>query len=214
EDRRVPALITVTTDSDILAPDGKVSLREALLAADLNIPIFDAPAGTPGLDVIHFNIPGGGVHTIKPIAELPHVTEPLILDGYSQPGAKVNTLMVGDNATPLIEIDGSLLTGPNSPPGLTVDAPAVTVTGLVINRFQNAGLSLIGGAAIVSGNFIGTDPTGTIARPNGLGIFAAGNNNAIGNYGRNIISGNQGTGVLVGQESSGNAIANNYIGTT
>src|SRR4051794_1143095 len=88
EDRTVPTVITVTSTSDLLLPDGQVTLREALIAASTNLPLFDAPAGSaaPVPDIIRFAIPGAGVHTIKPLAELPHVTGPTFIEGYSQPG--------------------------------------------------------------------------------------------------------------------------------
>jgi hypothetical protein len=53
--------ITVTGTGDTIAVDGVVTLREAITAANTNAPCGDAPAGDVGLDVINFNIPGGGV---------------------------------------------------------------------------------------------------------------------------------------------------------
>ena len=44
------------------------------------------------------------------------------------------------------------------------------IRGLVLNRTQSNAISIIGGATgvVVQGNYVGTDPTGLIARPNGL----------------------------------------------
>src|SRR4051812_41379872 len=51
-----------------------------------------------GADRVLFNIPGAGVHKIDVSqTPLPQVLESLVLDGYSQPGAKPNSLAVGDN---------------------------------------------------------------------------------------------------------------------
>src|SRR6185312_881845 len=82
--------------------------------------IFDAEF-TPNLggpDEIHFNIPGSGVHTIFPTStlgfsarSLPEIIDPVIIDGYTQPGASPNTLTVGDDAVLKIEINGSNLPG-------------------------------------------------------------------------------------------------------
>src|SRR3954470_24244218 len=44
-----------------------------------------------GLDTIKFNIPGSGVKTIAPTSQLPSITDPVVIDGYSQPGASENT---------------------------------------------------------------------------------------------------------------------------
>src|SRR5262245_31736785 len=78
EDRSVPAVITVTDVGDTIAPDGVVTLREAITAANTNAPSGDAPAGDPGLDTIKFNI-GGVVQTIHLTNELPEVTEPITI---------------------------------------------------------------------------------------------------------------------------------------
>ncbi len=73
-------------------------------------------------------------------------------------------------------------------------------------------------AVLVIGNFIGTDPTGTYAIPNGLsGVYIRGgaSNNTIGTgvYNeRNIISGNGQSGVVM-NASRGNVVSGNFIGT-
>ncbi|HSP44709.1 MAG TPA: hypothetical protein VLO30_01825, partial [Chthoniobacterales bacterium] len=65
------------------ANTGSGSLRQAITDANNH----------SGLDTIAFNIPGTGVHTITPgFPGLPQITSPVILDGYTQPGASANTL--------------------------------------------------------------------------------------------------------------------------
>jgi hypothetical protein len=110
---------------------------------------------------------------------------------------------------------------------LTIKAKNSTIKGLVINRFTYNGIIIDGAGAtgnVISGNFIGTDVTGTVALGNGIaGVFIerGASSNRVGTDGngiadtaeRNVISGN-GYGVLV--HSSGannNVIAGNYIGT-
>jgi len=89
------------------------SLREAIFAAN-------AAAGT---DTIRFGI-GAGQRTIQPGSALPTITDPVIIDGTTQPGY---------GGTPIIEIDGSNAgLGAN---GLRISAGGSTVMGLVINRF-------------------------------------------------------------------------------
>ena len=140
--------VTNTNDS------GAGSLRQAILDANAN----------PGLDTINFNITGSGVHTITPLTQLPVVTDPVFIDGYSQPGSSMNTLAVGDDAVLLIELDGTTV-GPGGT-GLAFDGPngGSTVRGLVINRWPTWAIRIgpvfgSNGNAI-TGNFIGTDPTG------------------------------------------------------
>jgi len=48
------AVITVTSLIDNLFVDGEVTLREAIVAANTNLPAGDAPAGDVGIDTIEF----------------------------------------------------------------------------------------------------------------------------------------------------------------
>ncbi|MCX7719104.1 MAG: hypothetical protein N2111_11985 [Candidatus Sumerlaeaceae bacterium] len=60
------ATLTVTTPADSVVVDGQISLREAVTAASTNLPSGDAPAGSPGYDVIRFapSLTAGGPVTI------------------------------------------------------------------------------------------------------------------------------------------------------
>jgi CSLREA domain-containing protein len=192
------------------------TLREAIDAANAN----------PGADIINFNIPGTGVHTITPATSLPEITDTTSIDGYTQPGSSENTLAVGDDAVLLIELDGSALVGVGHS-GIRINSDENVIRGLVINRFSSVGISLgnsilapVSSNNLVEGNFIGTDPSGTSPLGNtvaGVGIFAD-TGNLIGGAtpaARNLISGN-GSGVLVWGvtiDTSSNTIAGNYIGT-
>ncbi len=76
------------------------------------------------------------------------------------------------------------------------------------------------GSNIVSGNYIGTDYSGTVALPNGgsgINLGSSTQANIIGGIlgeGGNLISGNQGAGVLLaGTGVSRNTVAGNFIGT-
>jgi hypothetical protein len=51
------------------------------------------------------------VHTISPASVLPIITEPVIIDGYSQPGTSPNTRTVGDDAVLKIMLDGFAVSG-------------------------------------------------------------------------------------------------------
>ena len=92
------------------------------------------------------------------------------------------------------------------------------IRGLVIDRFDGSGVFAAAGGAVVEGNFIGTDPSGTVDRGNGNhGVRVTSPGNLIGgpaNAAQNVMSGNEGSGVSVeGAASTGNVVSNNHIGT-
>ena len=185
------------------------TLREAIDAANAN----------PGTDRIEFNIIGSGVHTITPASELPDITDSVTIDGYTQPGASENTLAIGNDALLEIELNGSNA-GPTTPGLRITDASNCVIRGLIVNRFDGAGILIsLGGLGenLIEGNFIGTDPSGTIARPNTLtGITILVPDNMIGGVTpgtRNLISGNGGSGIVDTYSATRNQIMGNYIGT-
>ena len=192
---------------------GAGSLAQAILDAN----------GNPGPDVISFNISGSGVHTISPTNQLPPLTDPVTIDGYTQPGASPNTLAVGSDAKLLIELSGALA---NSVYGLKLTGGNSTITGLIINRFNSRGIDIeLKGGNVVAGNFIGTNASGTAAFPrpnNGIGIYVTTPNNTIGGLmpgDRNVVSGNGnasgGRGIYLDTSgATGNKVIGNYIGTT
>ena len=187
---------------------GAGSLRQAILSANAN----------PGLDTIKFNLPPGGAQTISPGSALPTITDPVIIDGYSQIATSPNNQTDGDNAVLSVEIDGTNLKLVGVDPCLTITAGGSTVQGLVINRCR-FGIRLdTGGGNTIQGNFIGTDPTGTISRANTAGVDIVNSpSNTIGGTtpaARNLISGNS-TGIQIqSSPSTGNVVAGNFIGTT
>src|SRR6476620_6411024 len=136
EDRSLLATITVTGTGDTIAVDGAVTLREAIASANSNANVnADVVAvGAYGADTINFNIAGAGVKTITPATALPTITDQVTINGYTQPGASMNTLATGDNAVLLIELNGTTAGGASA--GLTIGAGnGSKVQGLVINRF-------------------------------------------------------------------------------
>jgi len=184
------------------------TLREAIDAANAN----NNPTEK---DLIKFNIPGPGVHTISPAEVLPFITEPVIIDGYSQPNSLANSLAKGTNATLLIELDGSSA----DDDGLTIQAKNCVVKGLVINNFASGIIVKEGSSATkIEGNFIGTDPSGTVAKGNefqGVNLFFHSKNTTVGGTlpaKRNLISGNDRRGVNI-FVSTGNKVLGNLIGT-
>jgi hypothetical protein len=169
-----------------------------------------------GQDGIAFSIPGPGVKTIAPNSELPHITGPVEIDGYTQGVSSPNTnsLDEGDNAVLLVELSGANTADEFNINGLTLDAGATgsLIKGLVVNRFSGTGL-LLSGDSTIQGNFIGTGPGGN--GDHGIG-FDAIFNDAHAQIGgltpatRNVISGNGRTGI----GGNGSAtVQGNYIGT-
>ena len=172
---------------------GPGSLRQAIQQANAN----------PGTDTITFAI-GSGYQTIAPTSALPTITDPVIIDGTTQPGYA---------GAPLIEVWG-FGAGPNVH-GLVIAADNSTVKGLVVNLFDGNGILITGNNNRIENSYIGTDVSGTIAVPNALnGVeISGGSNNTIGGTDpgtANIIAFNGGQGVLV-DTGAGNAIRRNSI---
>jgi CSLREA domain-containing protein len=208
--------VTFTVDSSVdggngICSVGGCTLREAIVNAN----------NTPGADTINFNIGGTGVKTIFPTSELPLITDPVTIDGYSQPGSSPNTLDKGTNAILKIQLDGS--SAGSLSDGLTLGPGASSssvVKGLVINRFGGSGIFIAGGTSGVriEGNFVGTDPSGTIDLGNGfngVSSFTATNNLVGGETPdkRNLISGNGGNGVFLFADATTTLVEGNLIGT-
>jgi hypothetical protein len=182
---------------------GAGSLREAILrTAEI----------TGAARVIRFNIPGPGVKTINLAAPLPHITKPVVIDGWSQGGP-------GYTGPPLIELNGAGA-GVDNAIGLFIAGGDSIVQGLAINRFNDEGIILSGpGGNVVRGCYIGVDPTGTATRANGSYGIAINSSayNLIGTQNsfaeRNVISGNWAGIHISGAAATGNRIRGNFIGT-
>src|SRR5215203_1568229 len=201
---RASTTFTVTNTND----NGPGSLRQAILDAN----------ATSGADAIEFDIPGTVVHTIVPATQLPTITGPVTINGYSQPGAQPNTKAFGSDAVLKIELNGAEAMGAE---GLKIGASNSTVKGFVINNWHYAGVRIDGSGATgnrIAGNFIGTDSSGANASGNEVGVRVFdGSYNAIGGTtpaARNVISGNNG-GVSIGDGgvTKGNKVLGNYVGT-
>jgi hypothetical protein len=181
--------VTTTADS------GPGSLRQAILDANSHL----------GADAIDFAI-DSGVRSIAPLSPLPALTDPVIVDGTTQPGYA---------GTPIIQLDG-IHAGPQVD-GLTMLAPFSRVQGLVINRFDGNGIVVAATDDIVSGNYVGTDVSGTIGLGNdGDGVLVTGVGAIVGGAtpeARNIISGNGKAGIRVlGASAVNNSLVGNWIG--
>ena len=218
EARLLLSTLTVTTTADT----GAGSLRQA---------IIDSNAST-NPSTIDFNIGSGGPQTIIPASPLPPITNPVTIDGSTEPGYAGH---------PIIQINGSQIFYQNAPVppsttptpstypipnvnGLNINAGSTTVKGLVINRFTGSGIAVQGnGRNVIVGNYIGTDLTGEVALGNAQDgvLLAQSRNNLIGGTtpgAGNLISGNSGSGVDIESGfgpgvTGGNLVQGNLIGT-
>jgi titin len=193
EGRLLPAMtfpVTSTGDS------GTGTLRQAILDANAN----------PGPDKITFNIAGTAPYLIQPTSALPFISDPIVIDGTTQPGFA---------GKPLIQLDGSKAGGAN---GLTINAGSCTIKGLDVTHFNGDGIKVQASNNSIQSNYIGTDPTGTKPQSNtqnGVEIDAGTQNVIQGN----LVSGN-GTfpGHYNGIQISGigtnqNVVVGNRVGT-
>ncbi len=76
-----PTIVTNANDN------GVGSLRYALEYANSNVDVKDT---------ITFNIPGTGPFTIQVLSSLPSITDPVVIDGYTQPGASASKSILTD----------------------------------------------------------------------------------------------------------------------
>lgn len=176
---------------------GAGSLREAIISAN----------ATVGTDTITFNIPGPGVKTISLITSLPDITDSVVIDGTTQPGYA---------GSPVVEIDGLIVSNNGGGNGLVIKAGGSTVRGLAIGNFSNNSAIWLNGCDnnVIQGNYLGVNATGTTARANGRGVrLSNSSNNLIGGTtaaARNLISGN-GAGVEI--NGNNNLVQGNFVGT-
>ena len=205
----------------ICDPDpGECTLRDALITANL----------MPDPDVIAFNIPapqcvgGTGACAITPTSPLPAIVGPLLIDGYSQPGAIPNTHApgagLGSSSELKIELDGQLV---SVAPGLVINAPGATVlvAGLSIHGFATGIVTQGPGDANyqIMGNYLGLRADGLQLNGQGVGVSIQGGNTRIGDgtaFGMNVISGNSQQGISIQSipALASLLVQGNLIGTT
>ena len=199
---------------------GACTLRAAMEEANWSV----------GEDTITFNIAGAGPHVIAPNPiPLPEITDPVIIDGYSQPGTSENTAAFGvaGDAQIKIEIDGRGVTtgGPCGgflqKHGLCITANNSMIRGLAIYGFPTYGVFSRGNNNTIAGNYIGLASDGSLLAGNGSYGILTGNtasspssNTIIGgpNPGdRNVVAGNA-SGQVASFATLGSIIQGNVIG--
>jgi hypothetical protein len=203
-----PAVTSVVTNTQDSGPG---SLRTALYYA------FDHPGTT-----ITFNIPASdpgfsnNVFNILPTDFLPSLVNAGTLDGTTEP--------VHSNAFgPSIQLNGARCYPPSVyPDGLRLRGTNCSVKSIIVNGFPVYGIEIYGSNAtgnVVSGCYLGIDPTGTLPVTNVFSPLAI-DNGASGNTvggttaaARNIISGSPYQGLVIRDSgTTNNRVIGNYIG--
>jgi hypothetical protein len=203
-----PSVITVTTTDkvvdfagaqqvgDLPGPDGKVSVWEAVVAAN----------NTPGGQAIHFDIPtsDGGYNASLNQFEL---EPPLVWD---------EQLILTDDGTVLdgsTQPDGGLIAMRGTPAVTVYSAVRVESSSNTVRGFFFASLKY--GIEVLGDSNVIADCS--LLQNYQAGLFVSGANNRIGGTSpadRNLLSGNSGTGVTIsGEGATGNMVLGNYIGT-
>ncbi len=229
------ATITVNSTADTAANDGVCTLREAIIAANTNTAsgalAGECAAGAAaGVDDIVFNIPGAGVKLIAPATQLPQITTPIHINGYTQPGASANSLVAtaGSNAVFLIEIDNG---GTPNAATLTVSGASAAnsiIEGLALSRSANASCCANMGVYVtatsnvwIRGNLFGSDASGTVAKAfqdraiyvdnNTDGVIVGSSTAALTPAYRNVIVA-AGTGITSSGTANNFTVRGNFVG--
>jgi len=166
---------TVTTTADT----GSGSLRDAITSAN-------AGGGT-----VNFDIGGPAPHVIGLATALPAITQPVVIDGTSNPDF---------TGFPVIELNGIAVA---SGDGIAVSSSNCTIKGLAIYGFNGNGAVVNGSSNLIQGNLIGTNHFGAGTPNHGNGLVIAGTGNIVGSQGlpvgtaSNTIAFNTGDGIRV-----------------
>lgn len=133
-------------------------------------------------------------------------------------GVKVQNNLMGTDITGKVLLANVSADGNFGDIFWLVGNPGMEITHNVITGGKNYGIGDNGANAglKITGNYIGTDITGTVALPNGAGVQLQSDAVIVGGTTaaeRNVISGNTSNGIMI-YASTGDVIKGNYIGVT
>ncbi len=184
-------VVTTTTDGN-----GAGTLRTAITSANSN----------PGADTITFNIPGSGTQTMPITSNLPVITDPVTIDGTTQPGYSGTPLI---RFTPGVGGLNSLIniTGGNS----TIKALSfASFSGITTN---NGMIVLASNNNVVAACHSGTGSGNTQVYITGANNLVGGTTTADRNYFYGNTSGRENV-IIRGIAATGNRVTGNVFGTT
>ncbi len=209
EARQLLATYTVNATSEYIYPQPYPATPDPSLAMGLGDAINFSNRHA-GVDRIVFAI-DSGPQTIFLGSALPSITDPVTIDGTTQPGF---------SSPPIIGITPANASTTNVD-GLNIQASNTVIKSLAIFGFTNADGIKISAAnkVTIQGSNIGIDQSNSSsANKNGIEVVS-GQNNLIGGssdlnlYESNTISGNSRYGILLDPNSSKTTITGNFIGT-
>lgn len=128
-----------------IANNGAGTLRQAIIDSNQTV----------NAELIVFDLgPAGGCpYTISPSTQLPTVTSPLTIDGFTQPGSTPNSRFDRYDAEHCVILSGDVANGLRLQPSTN---EAMTVRGLAFQRFTQAAIEVDGpGRAVIHGNSFG-----------------------------------------------------------
>lgn len=211
-----PATYVVTSSNDEVdanigdgicetSTSGECTLRAAIEEANSNA----------DLDTIEFNISGTGLHTITTTDAFPNIIQPLIIDGYSQPGSVENTAVA---PLPMNSVPTIHLYGDQQDTAITVEAAGTTFRGLIIENYLMA-LQILESNFTLTGSYIQTNSEGmktaaTSFGGNGILLETGFTGSTLGGTNpedRNILGASEGASPLA-LNGSGSFIYGNYLG--
>lgn len=122
--------------------DQPCTLRAAIMEANAH----------PGTDTIRFALSGSAPHVISPMAELPEITDPVVIDGSTQPG--------------FVDLPVVVLRGNHAPPharGLVVTSGSTVVRSMEISLFGSSAIEIRSpGANVLAASILAGNGTGGI----------------------------------------------------
>ncbi len=197
---------SILDDPDSAAGDGACATAGGVCTLRAAIQEANATANDPaGPDFIAFDL---ATHQISPLSDLPTITDPVIIDGHTEPDS---------HGTPIVWLDGDT-NGVST--GLRITAGDSTVRGMIIGGFGQPGAGIrleTTGNNTIEHNIVGTNPNGDDQGPLGevlantcVGILVE---NSPGNFILdNVLSGNGCEGLSLFTGASGNTVQGNIIG--
>jgi hypothetical protein len=189
----IPSQTFTVINTDASGPG---SLRQAITDANNNA----------GLDTINFNIGGSGIQFFFTMSTLPTITDPLVIDGTTQPGYA---------GTPLIHIEGL-----GAIRSLDITGGGTTVKGMSFTS-NSAGASngivrLGGGNNVITGCSFGVRGDSSRPSTSSIGVLIESNGNRVGGTTaaeRNYFAVENEHNLVIQNGAANNRVTGNWFGT-